>query len=120
MRYILWLICLGGGIIRTPIWLRLRIRRVSTSSVIFVSSRSDLRFSLCTSAGRNQCCPKQNLTAGISACLSAFPASLRPSSGMGDIIQSGVDLNEPFGLSLGLAALLSGEYISGFESGLRG
>ena len=39
---------------------------------------------------------------------------------MGDVIQSGVDLNEPFGLSLGLAALLSGEYTSGFESGLRG
>lgn len=74
------------------------------------ASYSPLISPFTTAPNPKTCSIFQNLTAGMAACLSAFPASLRPAPQMKDAIQSCVDINEPFGLGLMLASLHSGQW----------
>jgi long-chain acyl-CoA synthetase len=54
-----------------------------------------------------------NMTAGIAGLLSLFPADKRPTSA--DVIGSSVRLDTPFGMTIALAAVFTGELIVGAE-----
>ncbi|KAK4686758.1 hypothetical protein P7C73_g3360, partial [Tremellales sp. Uapishka_1] len=49
-----------------------------------------------------------NITAGIAATLSLFPADKRPSDAAKDVVGSAVRLDSPFGMTLALATIWSG------------
>ncbi|EIW73123.1 hypothetical protein M231_06039 [Tremella mesenterica] len=48
-----------------------------------------------------------NVTAGIAALLSLFPADKRPTAALGDVVASAVRLDTPLGMSIALASLWS-------------
>lgn len=73
---------------------------------------TSLSFSMGSNGSRAVGLDLQNVTAGISALMSLFPAAKRPSPQLADAIFSELDINEPIGLTIMLASLYAGKSAS--------